>query len=131
MTDRALLEWLETELAAGSERDLWPPLAFVAGRDLEIGEHELHAALRRALLLVAAGGDPRRTLDLDERAVTALASELEEPQRRSALVDRLLALSTEVEGLPIVADALHAMVSAPDRAWRAYACSLLAAELSE
>jgi hypothetical protein len=126
-----VLEWLEAELASSGDGDAWTPLAFLAGREVAIDEEELNGSLRRALLLVAAGGDPHRALDLDDRAVTALATEIEAPQRREALVRRLLALSAECEGLPLVADTLAAMAAAPDRAWRAYACSLLVAELGE
>jgi hypothetical protein len=130
-SERAALEWLEGELASGATLDPLPPLALLAGRDLEIAEDELNAALRRALLLAAAGGDPHRALDLDDRAVTALAAELDAPERRRALTRRLLALGAEAEGLPLVAATAEAMAAAPERAWHAYACGLLAAELGE
>jgi len=48
----------------------------LAGRGVTFDEHELHAALCRSELLLAAGGDPRRRLELFGRAVTALAEEL-------------------------------------------------------
>lgn len=51
-------------------------LASVAGARVPIGEDEVRAAARRALLLLAAGGDPERGLDLDGRPVSALADDL-------------------------------------------------------
>ena len=52
----------------------WALLCFLAGRGVTTDEHELNAALRRSQLLLAAGGDPRRRLELYGRAVTALAA---------------------------------------------------------
>jgi len=66
----------------GADTDIRPALAFVAGRDLLIDVAELQPALRRSMLLLAAGGDPHRELTLDGRAVTALAAELDRPERR-------------------------------------------------
>ena len=60
-------------------------LCFLAGRDVELEETELHAAIRRAELLLAAGGDPRRPLELYGRAVTALAADLDDPVSREQL----------------------------------------------
>ena len=104
-------------------------LASVAGADVPLDEDERHGAVRRALLLLTAGGDPSRGLDLDGRAVSSLASDLDEPERRQALVDGIAQLSAEAEGLPHVSEALHGLADAPEVAWRAYACSLLAREL--
>nr|MBA2462332.1 hypothetical protein [Actinomycetota bacterium] len=63
---RELLQALEQ-----SGEELGPPLAYLAGRDVALGEGEVRAALRRAELLIASGGDPRRELELDGRAVSA------------------------------------------------------------
>lgn len=104
-------------------------LASVAGTGVPLEDDERQAAVRRALLLLAAGGDPDRGLDLDGRAVRALASDLDEPDRRQALVAALSGLVAEAEGLPHVSEALRALRDAPDLAWRAFACSLLAREL--
>jgi hypothetical protein len=106
-------------------------LASVAGSEVPVEEDERHGAVRRALLLLTAGGDPNRGLDLDGRAVRALASDLDEPERRQALTGGLAALSADAEGLPHVSEAIHALVGVPDVAWRAYACSLLAKELAD
>jgi hypothetical protein len=104
-------------------------LASVAGEAVAVGEGERRGAGRRALLLLAAGGDPERGLDLDGRAVTALADELRTVDRQLALEDGLRELRLQATGLPHVTEALHALVDAPDVAWRAYAAALLAEEL--
>ena len=114
-----------------ADTDVRPALALVAGREVAIEPGELAPALRRAMLLLAAGGDPRRNLELDGRAVSALADELDRPQRR-AVVDRGVdALRAEATGLPRVTRALDELVANRDLAWRAYACALLADELSD
>jgi hypothetical protein len=106
-------------------------LATVAGQRVQIGEDEAHGASRRALLLLAAGGDPERGLDLNGRAVSALADEVRTVDRQLALERGLDDLKAEAKGLPHVSEALSALRATPDVAWRAYACSLLAAELAE
>jgi hypothetical protein len=90
----------------------------------------VHGAVRRAMLLLAAGGDPQRPLELDGRAVTALAAELDDPERRVALSRRLEALLAEASGLPRTEAALATLVADPDLAWRAYAAGLLGEELA-
>ncbi len=105
-------------------------LAAVAGRAIELDLDELHGASRRAMLLLAAGGDPERGLDLRGRAVGALAADLDEPERRTALARGLTALRARVAGLPHVSEALHALADDPETAWLAFACALLAEELS-
>ncbi len=99
------------------------PLAWLAGRRIEIVEDELRGALRRSLLLAAAGGDPLRSLVLDGRAVTALADELDTAERREAL-------SVGLHELEPDEPAAGVLLADPDLAWRAYACSLLADELA-
>ena len=106
-------------------------LASLAGAGVPLDEDERRAAVRRALLLLTAGGDPNRGLDLDGRAVRGLAADLEEPERREALTTALAGVSVEAQGLPHVSEALRALVGAPDVAWRAFACSLLAKELAD
>lgn len=104
-------------------------LASVAGQEVQIDEDEAHGACRRALLLLAAGGDPDRGLDLNGRAVTALAEEMRTVDRQLALERGLDELKAQAKGLPHVSEALAALRATPDVAWRAYACSLLAEEL--
>ena len=124
--ERSLAEDVDDTLAVGVV-----VLASVAGADVRVDEDERHGAVRRALLLLAAGGDLNRGLDLNGRAVSALAAELDEPERREALLSALARLQVDAHGLPHVCEALHALAEAPDVAWRAYACSLLAQELDE
>jgi hypothetical protein len=104
-------------------------LASVAGQEVQIGEDEAHGASRRALLLLAAGGDPDRGLDLNGRAVSALSEDLRTVDRQLALERGLDELKAQAKGLPHVTEALAALRATPDVAWRAYACSLLAEEL--
>ena len=53
---------------------------------------ERNAAVRRAELLLAAGGDPHRPLELYGRAATALAADLDSPEARASLADGLAEL---------------------------------------
>lgn len=122
---RELLLRLEQAGAA-----LGPPLAYLAGREVALDEHELRAAVRRAELLLAAGGDPRRELELDSRAVTALAADLDAPARRDELARGLERLHDGTEGLPAVEAALTRLRQEPELAWRSYACALLADALT-
>jgi hypothetical protein len=83
------------------------------------------------MLLLAADGDPNRGLELDGRAVTALAAELDQPERREALARSLEGLRAEATGLPGAAAALDVLLGDPDLAWRAYAAGLLGEELAD
>jgi hypothetical protein len=74
-------------------------------------EEERNAAVRRALLVFAAGGGLNREPALDDPAVHELARDLDTPERRAAL----LAASEQLAAL-----------GDPELAWRAYACGLLA-----
>lgn len=106
-------------------------LAWIAGADISLGEDEQRSAIRRAMLLLAAGGDPHRALELDGRAVTALALELDRPERRSGLNRGLETLRANAAGLPVVTAALDTLLEDDDLAWRAYAAGLLGEELAE
>ena len=121
-------QWLEQ---LEQEDDPRAALAWLAGREVAIGEGELNAARRRAMLLLAAGGDPHRALDLDGRAVTALADELDSPGRRAELAEGLVRLQAEAVGLPRLAEALDELLAEPELAWRGLACGLLAEELAD
>ncbi len=105
-------------------------LASVAGERVAIDDAERHGAARRALLLLAAGGDPARGLDLNGRAVSALADDLRDVDRQLALESALKELVPLAAGLPHVSEALRGLVAAPEIAWRAYAASLLAEHLA-
>jgi hypothetical protein len=106
-------------------------LAAVAGENVAVDEDEMHGASRRAFYLLAAGGDPERGLDLNGRAVSALAEELRTVDRQLALETGISDLRAQAKGLPHVSEAVHALADAPDVAWRAFACSLLAETLGE
>ena len=105
-------------------------LCFIAGRNVELPADEANGAIRRAELLLAAGGDPRRRLDLYGRAVTALARDLDDPARRDALTESLAALEPELEELPGASESLHVLLADPDLAWQCYAAAVLADELT-
>jgi hypothetical protein len=129
------LSELERSLAGSDGTDMLATalvvLAAVAGDDVPLDEDEVHGACRRALFLLTAGGDPERGLDLNGRAVSALADELRTVDRQLALEQGLAELRAQAKGLPHVSEAVHALADAPDVAWRAFACSLLAEELGE
>jgi hypothetical protein len=119
---RELLELLE----AGPGDNLLPGLAWLAGQDVELDPDEVKGTVRRAELLLASGGDPHRELELDGRAVTAVADDLDDPAARDQLEDSLARLATASEGLTAVSDGLARLRAQPDLAWQSYACALLA-----
>lgn len=104
-------------------------LASAASEEVHADPAEVRGAARRALLLLSAGGDPERGLDLHGRAVTALADDLRTVDRQLALEEGIRDLVVRAKGLPHVSEALRGLASAPDVAWRAYAAGLLAEEL--
>ena len=108
----------------------WALLCFLAGRSVQIDAQELNAALRRAELLLAAGGDPRRPLELYGRAVTALAEDLDDPPARAQLAAGLLALNPAVDGLRGATEALRLLSRDVDLAWQCFSMALLAEELA-
>jgi hypothetical protein len=110
--------------------DLPVVLAWLVSGDLGIPEEELNAARRRAMFVLAAGGDPHRDLDLNAVAAERLADELNTPERRAALATALRELAPDASGLPDVTDALERLLSDPDLAWRSLALALLADELA-
>jgi hypothetical protein len=125
---RELLEALEGSGAAGN--DLLVPLAYLASRRVLQDEVELNAAVRRAELLLATGGDPRRPLDPEGRAVAALAHDLDTPVARAELAVALAGLQADAEGLPGVGEALRELVGESELAWRCYASAILADSLT-
>ena len=126
---RELLETLEASGAAGGE--LAVPLAYLAGTPIELDADELKGAIRRAELLLATGGDPRRALELDGRAVSAVADDLDAPTRRAGLADGLEYLRRNSKGLPAVGEALRSLLGDGELAWRSYASAILADALSD
>jgi len=123
--------WLEQVEATAEGDDALAVLAWLAGANVRMDEDELRGALRRSLLLLAAGGDPHRTLELDGRAVVALAGELDRPERRDELARGLAGLRADSEGLAGVSSALEGLLDDGDLAWLAYAAGLIGEELAE
>jgi ADP-ribose pyrophosphatase YjhB (NUDIX family) len=129
--ERAFLSELEARLAAGEEVEIEVSLSVLAARDVPLEEAEVNAARRRAVQLLATGGDPRRDLDPDGRAVTALATDLETQERKAALIAALSSLRPLASDLELVSGRLENLVADEVRAWRWFACTLLAEELVE
>ena len=130
MPRETIRDWVRSlERAAPTEQ--WTMLCFFAGRGIVIDDDELNAAVRRAELLLAAGGDPHRPLDPFGRAATALAADLDAPERRAQLHAGLEALREEVAGLRGARESLALLLSDDDLAWSTYATSLLAEALAD
>jgi len=129
--ERAFLAQLDDRLADGDQVEVEVSLVLLAGRAVDVDEVELKGARRRAVELLAAGGDPRRDLDPEGRAVTALAEDLDTPQRRAALGSGLESLRPTVAGLPHVSARLDRLSQDDSLAWRWFACTLLGEVLVE
>jgi hypothetical protein len=114
----------------GELGDPLPVLAYIAGQAVELDDDELNGARRRALLLVAAGGDPHRELDVDDRAVKAVAADLYTEERREQLARSIDALVLRVRDLPNAREAALFLASDVDLAWRLFGFGLLAEELA-
>jgi hypothetical protein len=121
---REHLEQLEA-----SDVDLGVTIAWLVRDDVRFDEQELNAARRRAMFVLAAGGDPHRDLQPDAVAAERLAAELDSPERRQEFDAALAALDTS--GLPRVAETVKTLRADPERAWRTLALALLADEISD
>src|SRR5262245_46330156 len=130
MARETIRDWVRA-LERADPTEQWTMLCFFAGRGVVVDEDELNAGIRRAELLLAAGGDPRRRLDPFGRAATALADDLDSRERREQLRTGLQGLQREVAGLRGAREALGLLLADPDLAWKAYATALLAEELAE
>ncbi len=106
-------------------------LVWLVLAEVEVPDAERKAALRRSMLVLAAGGDPHRELDHDEVAVERLAAELDAPERRARLEVALRGLAAGADGLPVVSEALALLLNEPDLAWRTYALALIADDLAD
>ena len=125
------LDELLARVDTGELGDPLPVLAYVAGQSVAIDDEELNGARRRALLLVAAGGDPHRELEIDDRAVKALATDLYTDDLRAALARSIDELVLRVRDLPTAREAALFLAGDVDLAWRLFALGLLAEELAE
>jgi hypothetical protein len=125
------LDSVLAQVDAGELGDPLPVLAYLAGQAVELPDEELNAARRRALLLVAAGGDPHRELHVDDRAVKALAADLYTAERRAQLARSIDDLVRRVRDLPAAREGALFLAGDIDLAWRLLALALLAEELAE
>src|SRR5213080_1366921 len=107
---RPRLEQLEAAGLEPRSGELLVVLSWLASGELGIDEATLNAARRRALFVLAAGGDPHRELELDSVAAERLAAELDSPERRLASpASASSASASEAEGLPTVSAALETL----------------------
>ena len=126
---RSRLEGLEQAGFDPRSGELLVAIVWLAIADVRIPDDELRSARRRAMLVLAAGGDPHRDLGFDSVAAERLAGELDTPERRRALAEALRTL--EIDGLPQVSEAVHTLLADPELAWRSLGLALLADELAE
>jgi hypothetical protein len=126
---RARLEELERSELDPRSSELLVVLCWLVRDEVSIDDGELKAARRRAMFVLAAGGDPHRDLGLDSVAAERLADELDTPGRRAQLAAALDELPAN--DLPAVRAATESLRADPGLAWRSFALSLLADELAE
>ena len=126
---RARLEELERAELDPRSGEMLVVLCWLVKDDVAIGETELNGARRRAMFVLASGGDPHRDLGLDSIAAERLADELDTPERRAQLAAALGELPTS--DLPAVTAAAESLRADPELAWRSFALSVLADELAD
>jgi hypothetical protein len=118
-------------LDGAEPKEQWTMLCYLAGLAVELDPSERDAALRRAELLLAAGGDPHRELELYARATTAVARDLDSPAARRQLQAGLERVKDDAEGLPGAGEGLRLLLADEDLAWQCFALALLADALGE
>ena len=126
---RSRLEALDAAGYDPRSGELLVALVWLVLADIEIHEEELNGARRRAMLVLAAGGDPHRELDFHSVAAERLAAELDSPARRKALNDALERLPAA--DLWTVQQGIETLEGDPDLAWRCLGLALLADELAD
>jgi hypothetical protein len=126
---RARLEELDRSGRDPRSSELLVVLCWLVKDHVAIDEAALNGARRRAMFVLAAGGDPHRDLGLDSVAAERLADELDTQERRARLAAALAGLPTDE--LPAVSAAVESLRADPDLAWRSFALSLLADELAQ
>lgn len=126
---RAALEHLEA--SGPSEADAAAAVAFAASLSLHLDEAALAGPVRRALLLLAAGGDPHRALEVDGRAVRALADELQALVGDDELATAFASVHARARGLPRIEAAAAVLAADSKRARSALALALLGTELAD
>jgi hypothetical protein len=128
---RARLEQLEEGGADPGSGELLVVLAWLVREQVEIPASELNAARRRAMFVLASGGDPHRDLGLESVAAERLATELDTAERRAQLARALERLAVRAEGLPRVLGAVETLRTEPELSWRTFALALLADEIAD
>ena len=126
---RAKLEELEGSDLDARSSELQVVLCWLVQGEIPLDDDELNAARRRAMFVLAAGGDPHRDVGIDSIAAERLADELDTPERRQQLAGALEGL--RANDLPSVTAAVDALRADPELAWRSFALSLLADELAD
>jgi hypothetical protein len=126
---RARLEELEGSELDPRSSELQVVLCWLVQGEISIDDGELNAARRRAMFVLAAGGDPHRDVGLDSIAAERLADELDTPVRRAQLAAALGELPTE--DLPAISLAVQSLCVDSELAWRSFALSLIADELAD
>jgi hypothetical protein len=126
---RARLEELDSSGFAPRSSELLVVLCWLVREEVAIDEAELNGARRRAMFVLAAGGDPHRDLGFDSVAAERLADELDTPERRADLAAALDGLPAQ--DLATVSAAAESLRADPELAWRSFALSLLADELAD
>ena len=126
---RARLEELERSGLDPRSGEVLVVLCWLVKDDVAIDEAELNGARRRAMFVLASGGDPHRDIGLDSIAAERLAGELDTAERRAQLAAALEALPTD--DLPALTTAVESLRADPELAWRTFALSLLADELAD
>lgn len=126
---RERLEELDRSGLDPRSSELLVVLCWLVRDRIAIEEDELNAARRRAMFVLAAGGDPHRDLGLDSVAAERLAAELDTLERRARLAEALDALPAD--DLPAVLGALEALRADAELAWRSFALALLADEIAD
>ena len=126
---RARLEELERSGLDPRSSELLVVLCWLVREDVAIDEDELNASRRRAMFVLAAGGDPHRDVGPDSVAAERLAGELDTPERRAQLAAALDELPAH--DLAAVSAAVKSLRADPELAWRSFALSLLADELAD
>ncbi|HKB92715.1 MAG TPA: hypothetical protein VKC62_00590 [Gaiellaceae bacterium] len=128
---RERLEQLEESGLDPRSSELLVVLCWLVRERVAVPEQELNAARRRAMFVLASGGDPHRDLAHDSVAAERLGAELETPERRAELAGALEGLARLAPDLPAVLSALEALRSEPELAWRSFALALLADEIAD
>jgi hypothetical protein len=126
---RARLEELEQAGLDPRSGELLVVLCWLVREDVAIDDADLNGARRRAMFVLAAGGDPHRDVGPDSVAAERLAGELDTPERRQQLAAALRELPAD--GLPAITASVESLIADPELAWRSFALSLLADELAD